>query len=105
MGWLGDLTNWFREQILSVWNALSAWAHDLGIWVLKSCTEIALAIANAIPVPDFLSSISFGTLFASLPGDWLPWIVGKFHFGACFAVLGAGVLFRLLRKLFTLGQW
>ncbi len=105
MEWLSDLTNWIKDQVLSVWNAVCAFFHDIGIWFLQTASDITLAILNAIPVPSWLTDYSFGTLFASLPGDWLPWIASTFNLPACFAVLGLGVLGRLIRKALTLGQW
>lgn len=66
----------------------------------------ALAVViSALPSPSFMSqSNALGSLLSGLPSFTL-YVIGQLHIPEAFAVVGAGVAFRLARKLATLGQW
>jgi hypothetical protein len=102
-GWLDDITGWFKRQFEAIWNAILQFFTDAFSWVLESVLDIFADIVEAIPVPDFLSN-GLGTMFGNLDPAVL-YFVGLFRIPEGLAILGAGVGFRLLRKLFTLGQW
>lgn len=102
-GWLDDITDWLRRQIVALWEALLGLIADTFYWVVEQVMDLFASIVEAIPVPDFLSS-GLGGLFAPLPPEML-YFVDLFNVPQGLAMIGAGVAFRLGRKLFTLGQW
>lgn len=103
VGWLDDLTAWIKRQLEALWNAFLEWTEDAFAWTLESIMGVFADIVEALPVPDFLQQ-GLGVLFANLdPG--ILYFVGQFRIPEGLAMLGIGVGFNLLRKLFTLGQW
>jgi hypothetical protein len=103
-GWLDDLTNWMRDQVERVWNAFVEFIGDAIVQLFATLLDLCATLIEAIPVPDFIANYSLGQFFSALPPEIL-WGVGQFNIGEAFAMIGAGYAFRLLRKLFTLGQW
>ena len=104
MDWLTQLTNWLAQLVKDIWQSLVDFlAAYLVNWVSTLCDLFATAI-ESIPVPDFLTTYSMDGLL-SQTGPTVTWLVGEFKIGQCLAIIGAGFAFRLLRKLFTLGQW
>lgn len=103
MGWLTRFTEWLKELFQDMWFAFMQWFVDSVIYVVEVVGDLFASAIEAIPVPDFLTS-GLGTLFANLDPAVL-YFVGLFRIPEGMAILGAGVAFRLLRKLFTLGQW
>jgi hydrogenase-4 membrane subunit HyfE len=102
-GWLDEITAWFKRQFEALWNALIQFFQDAFAWVLEGVLELFATAIEAIPVPSFLEN-GLGTLFANLDPSVL-YFVGLFRIPEGLTILAAGVGFRLLRKLFTLGQW
>jgi hypothetical protein len=104
MGWLTRLTDWFKDTFLTIFHAFQAFVHDQIIGCVHTCLDVALTVINAIPVPDFISSYSLGSLL-SQTGPTMGWIMVTFKVPEAFGLLAAGWIFRLTRKLLTLGQW
>lgn len=77
---------------------------DLPLKILKGALDGVIYVLSAIPVPDFITSYSLGSLFSALP-DSIQFFVGAFNLHAVFLIISAGVVFRLTRKALTLGQW
>lgn len=104
MSWLTDLTNWLREQFLTLWNALKDFLGDLLLnWLEMVCDFWATAVESITP-PEFLTTYSLDTLLGNA-GPSIAWLSATFKLPEAMAILAAGWAFRLLRKLFTLGQW
>lgn len=104
LGWLAQLTNWLVEQIQLLWADFVEFMNDFFVGMVEGVLSMFLLAINALPVPDFLTTYSLNTLF-SQAGSTIMWLVGTFRIGECLGVIAAGWAFRLLRKLFTLGQW
>lgn len=104
MGWLSDLTDWLREQIIAFWTAIAEFFTDLVIVALDAVCDFFATVIESIPVPDWLTTYSLDGLLGNA-GPTIAWIVGTFKIGEGLGVVALGVAFRLLRKLFTLGQW
>jgi len=94
-----DLTQWF----IALFNAITDFFTDLLVLQLEAFLDGILFLINAIPVPDFLSN-GIDALVSAIPPE-IHYFLDVSGFDNALALLGAGISFRLLRKLFTLGQW
>lgn len=103
-GWLQDATNWLRDQFKAVWDAFIAFMGDLVLTCVEAVCNFFATVIEAIPVPEWVTSYSLNGML-SQAGQEIAWLVGTFKIGECLSIIGLGYAFRLLRKLFTLGQW
>lgn len=103
--WLKLFTDWYFGLYQKIFSALLSFIHDFALWLAYSITDaIATGIA-AIPVPAFLAAgLDLSSLLSVFPPFAL-YVLAKMHIAQLIAVLSAGIGFRLIRKLFTLGQW
>lgn len=102
--WFGKLTDWFLALVKSIFLAVVEVIHDAAVWLFDSVLTAIAQLLASLPVPAFLSGNSIGSMLSSLP-PYALYVIAQMGLGAAFAILLSGVLFRLLRKLFTLGQW
>lgn len=100
---LTDFTNWLFALIGSLFTDVWAFVKDAAVNVFDLITQAVVALIAAISVPSWLSG-GLTTLWGSLDGS-TQWILGQLGVPAGLAILGAGFVFRLTRKLVTLGQW
>lgn len=101
---LQDLIDWFTETYTELTDFFRELGHDVLYSTLEALFAVIVQIANSIPVPDFLTSYNLNTILGE-GGPWVAFVFGNLGFGSCLAVIAAGWAFRLLRKVFTLGQW
>ncbi len=99
-----EFTQWILNLIVKLFAAVWDFLGDIAIWIFKGVLTAIAALVTAIPAPAFLTSNSLTSLIGSMGGDIL-YFVGAFHLPECFAIIGAGFAFRMLRKILTLGQW
>lgn len=104
MGWLNDLTNWLKEQLLALWEAIAEFFTDLIVKTLEAVCDFFATIVEAIPVPDWVTTYSLDGILGNA-GPTIAWLIGTFRIGEGLGLIALGYGFRLLRKLFTLGQW
>lgn len=102
--WLTKITDWFLALVKAVFSSLASIVGDFVVWVFQAVLGVVGDLLASLPVPSFMSSGTFGSILSGLPSFAL-YVVGQMHFAEAFAMIGAGVAFNLLRKLFTLGQW
>ena len=103
--WLAKITAWFLELFTAVFTALVTFIHDAALWLFDLLLIAVAGIVAAIPVPTFLSvGIDLTSLFATFPPFAL-YLLHLLNIPQCIGVLTAGIAFRLVRKLVTLGQW
>lgn len=103
--WLADITAWLLSLFVEIFKALVDFCHDVFIWCLDAFLTVIAGLVASIPAPAFLSSgLNVGGLLTGLPPFAL-YVVGQIRIGEAMAIIGAGVGFYLVRKLFTLGQW
>ena len=95
----GDLIAWFKAILQAIFDFF----RDIGILVLELFLEGLSLLITSIPVPEFLSN-GLGSYLNNVDPAIL-YFLGKSGLTESFALLAAGLTFRLLRKLFTLGQW
>lgn len=107
MDWLSDKIDaalaWLAASIGAVFSAITGWLKDFVVWVLDALLSGIASLLEAIPVPSFMAG-GLGGLFSALPQS-LVYLLVETGMVAGLAVIGAGVLFNLTRKLLTLGQW
>lgn len=103
-GWLDDLTNWLRELVEKLWDAIEAFFTDLILLALETGLDLLATAFESLPVPDFMSTYSIGGLLGNA-GPTVGWFVSTFKISECMAVIGAGYVFRITRKIVTMGKW
>lgn len=107
MDWLtqkiDNALTWFADVFRAIFVAITTWLQDFAIWMLDTLLTGVAALLEAIPVPSFMSNGLSG-LFTALPPPLL-YLLDQSGIAAGVAIIGAGVLFNLTRKLLTLGQW
>jgi len=101
---MSDLIAWLLGLVKALFLAVWDFITDMVIAVLELFLNAVAALLTALPVPSFMSNGGMQGLFNNLPADVM-YFAGRLHLGECFAILGAAVLFRLVRKALTLFQW
>lgn len=103
--WLTALTTWLIGLVKSIFSFIVTLLHDVLLWFFDGILVALAALITAIPVPSFLQTgINLGSLFASFPPFPL-YLLQQLNIAGCLGVISAGIVFRLTRKAFTLGQW
>tara|TARA_Y100001968_G_scaffold160758_1_gene147029 strand:- start:2593 stop:2907 length:315 start_codon:yes stop_codon:yes gene_type:complete len=103
MDWIATTWQSFIDWLVEVFNALMDFIKDVFLDVFELLMSGVVYIFSLIQPPDFLSQ-GIGVLFNSLHPDIL-YFLSMSGLDSGLAVYGTGVVFRLTRKLFTLGQW
>lgn len=98
--WVARIFEWFKGMFVDFMEFIT----DLPLVILRGFLDGVLFLLESIPVPDFLAGASLQTLFNALHPD-LQYFVSFFGIHFALGALGAGLVFRLTRKAFTLGQW
>ena len=104
MEWLSGLTDWFVVLFQGLWADALEFANDSWVGIFDQVLSLVASIVSSIPVPGFLSTYSLSVLFSSVPPEILYFVV-LLRFSEAFAIIGAGVSFRMGRKVLTLFQW
>jgi len=98
-----EFANWLLGLVKDFFTAIWDFVADALINALELLLQGIVTVFTAIPVPAFMSS-GLGTAMGQISGDvWF--FASHFRLGECLAILGAAVVFRLLRKAVTLFQW
>lgn len=87
-----------------IWDDFVEFLGDFFIGTMKLFLTAVSAIVNAIPVPSFLANGTLGDYLNGIDPAVL-YFLSQSGMAAGMTLIGAGVTFRLTRKLFTLGQW
>ena len=64
MGWLTNLTNWLKEQIVAVWHAFTTFINDTLVAALQTVADAVIYVLNHIPMPDWLAQYSLCALLS-----------------------------------------
>lgn len=102
--WLSKITNWFLDLAKAIFQALLDFVHDAILWVFEGLLNAIAALLALLPAPDFLQQYSFSSLLSGMHPMVL-YAANQLRIVEAFTIIGAAIGFRLLRKLFTLGQW
>lgn len=103
-GWLSMLTHWVAYAINVVFAAFVAVLRDLITAVVVLVLALVSAAIDAIGVPDFLAGKSLGSLLGQT-GSVAGFFMTQLRIWEGLALVGAGYVFRIIRKLVTLFQW
>lgn len=101
--WLEAAITWFWNVVKAVFKAGLDLIHDFAIWTVDQVLTALGALISSIPVPDFLHQ-GMQVMFSSLDPSIL-YFVGLLKIPEGLTLIGTAVLFRMTRKLVTLGQW
>lgn len=104
MEWLTNLTNWLKQQLVALWQAIEEFFTDFIVMMVEGATDTVLAIINLIPVPDWLATYSLCNLLNAAGPD-VGYFLQTFRIAEALGLIAAGYGFRLTRKLLTLFQW
>lgn len=108
VGWfqgsVTDTLQWVWSLIKACFGAGVNFVEHLGLKLMGLVLQAAYDLVDAIPVPAAISNGTIGDYLGSA-GSSVAWLSGQLRLGQCFAVIGAALAFRLLRKVLTLGQW
>ena len=103
MDWIASTFQSFVDWLKEVFDALMSFIKDVFLDVFELFMSGIVYIFSLIQPPDFLTS-GIGVLFNSIHPDIL-YFLSMSGLDNGLAVYGSAIAFRLLRKLFTLGQW
>lgn len=98
------ITGWIFELVINIFTVLWDFIVDVAIFIFDAILTALATVISAIPAPSFLAQNSMTSLLGSMGPDVM-YFISAFNLPACFAILGAGFMFRMTRKIFTLGQW
>jgi hypothetical protein len=104
VGWLDQLVGWLKDALAWLFAGFLGLVKGFLMAVVHMVLDGFLYLVSLIPVPDFLAHNSIGSMLGSA-GPVIGWLGSSLDFGSAMALIAAGYAFRLLRKLFTLGQW
>lgn len=98
-----DFAVWLLELVKQLFIDAATFIKDVFINILESVLQAVLALIAAIPAPTFMTG-GLQSALNGIGGDaW--YFLGHFRLTEAFAILGAAVAFRLVRKAVTLFQW
>lgn len=105
-GWLTDLTDWIKEQLLALFNALVQLLKDAIVWLIEAVLEVVILAIDALGaiVPDALQGFTICGFLANA-GPTAQWVVSTFHVPEGMSLIAAGFVFRMARKVLTAFQW
>ena len=93
----------FLDKVDSLFIQLLTFLQDLFITILDLFLSAIATVIENIPTPVFLSNGLASYLNGIDPA--VIYFLSMSGFSQSLAIVGTGVLFRLTRKAFTLGQW
>lgn len=100
---MSALVAWLSEFFIGLWGDFVEFLTYVPLVILAGFLGAIAALFEAIPVPAFLAG-GLGPLMAGVdPG--ILYFLDRSGIAPALSLLGAGLSFRLLRKIFTLGQW
>jgi hypothetical protein len=98
-----QFTAWLVDLFSGLVDAISSMLYDLFLFILDGFLSGIASIVEAIPVPDFANYGLSYYLTAVDPS--VLYFLDRIGLAQALSMLGAGLAFRLLRKLVTLGNW
>tara|TARA_R100000750_G_scaffold45903_1_gene30944 strand:- start:1151 stop:1444 length:294 start_codon:yes stop_codon:yes gene_type:complete len=86
-----------------LFNDLTEFLTDLPVQVVKSVLSAIAGLIESITPPEFLNH-SLGDSLGPAMGN-VGYFLAQVGMPEAMGILAAGLAFRLLRKVLTLGQW
>lgn len=107
MRWLSDKIDnalaWIANLVQDVFFAFMYMLHDVFTFLLDAFLMAIISVIDLIPVPDFVNGGM--QTYLQLIDPSVLYFLSACGFPQAIALLGTGFVFRMLRKLATLGQW
>ncbi|MCC7635362.1 phage coat protein [Stenotrophomonas rhizophila] len=103
-GWLDDITAWLWKVVKLFFDALTDFIGDLFVRTLEQIFSVILLVLEYIPLPEFMSQNSIGSMLANGGGTVL-WFAEVFQIGPSMVLIGIAIVFYLLRRVLTIGIW
>lgn len=103
MEWLDSVWTWIVDLVKGVFQSIWEIVKDLGVLLLQTILDLFLAIIDMLDPPDFLDN-GLDTYLAGIDPAVI-YFLGQSGLGAGLSLIGLAVVFRLMRKILTLGQW
>jgi hypothetical protein len=100
---LTQFTSWLWSLIVGIVQPMWDFVQDAFIAVVDGIVSAFVALVVAIPVPNWLAG-GLSQTWNGLDGGVL-FFVTQAGVPAALAIIGAGYVFRLIRKFATLFQW
>lgn len=86
------------------WDDLVAYLDDLPIQVLKGVLDAVAGILELLPVPDFMQTSKLADVLApAMPT--IGYFLAQAGVNHAMALIVSAVIFRITRKVLTLGVW
>lgn len=101
--WFANLWQGFVDWLVAIIIIILTWIKDLFLLIFELIIDGLVFIFELLTPPEFLAG-GMDVLVTALPPS-VTYFLGQSGVAEGIAIYGAGVTFRLLRKLFTLGQW
>lgn len=101
--WLTKISNFFKNLAIDFLQGLVDLFRDIALWIFDGVLSAISSLLTLIPAPDFDDS-TLQSLINGFP-PFASYVMGRLDISGAFAIISAGVVFFLLRKIFTLGQW
>lgn len=99
MDWFDSLIDWLG----ALFQDFIEFVYDLPVFLIENVVGLIVDLIVEIPVPEFLEN-GLSDYVSDFP-DLVLWAMDITSVDDALLVVASGVSFRLLRKLFTLGQW
>lgn len=100
---LEDFTKWLLDLITKLFAAVWDFTTDIFVSILGAMLDAFVALIALLPMPAWLTG-GLGSVFGSMDSG-IVFVVTQCGIPAALAIVGAGYVFRLARKIFTLFQW
>lgn len=103
-GWLSKVTWWIAYAINVTFRAIVGFLKDLVAYVLGTVLSLVGMAIQAVGVPSWLTQYSLGSLLGQT-GAVVGFFMGQLQIPLGLSLIGAGYVFRLVRKFVTVFQW
>ena len=100
---LADFTAWLLALVTKLFAAVWDFLSDIFVSTLSTVVEAVTSLIASIPVPAWLSGGLSGPFGLLDPG--IVYVLTGCGIPQALLIIGGGYLFRVMRKIYTLGQW
>lgn len=107
---MADIKKWFQD----VYQDMLDWFVAFGVDIIAQIKDLSLDLFEAfmsgtvaaigLIVPPQVISTSLNTITDGMPPALL-YFLGQTGLSQGFSIIGSAVMFRIARKIYTLGQW
>lgn len=92
------------DSIKSIWADFVEFMKDLPIVIFSGILDAAAYVFESMPVPDFISGQSLGAILGP-SFDSIGYFLSAAGIDSCLAMVLSATVFRVMRKILTLGKW